>query len=474
MNLLRFLTAACLLLLVHTAAPAQGGADADRPNLIAIVTDDQARWAMGAYGNEDIHTPHMDRIAAEGALLLNAFANTPVCSPSRATYFSGLHPTEVGITDWISPPEEEAEVGLAAPIWPAVLDEHGYATALIGKWHLGVQPRYHPTNKGFDHFMGFLDGGNRPMDPVLMVNGERKKLDGPLPDILTTDAIEFIKKNQDGPFAVSLHYRAPHTPYGPVPEQDRAHYENVDPEVPQLRGLDIEKLKRTTLAYYASISSVDRNIGRLLDALDEMGLAENTIVIFTSDHGYNEGRHHIKTKGNGPWIAGGIRGPKRPNMFDTSIRIPMAVRWPGVVEPGTKIDATFSTLDMHRTVLGMLGLPVPEGADPRGVDLSPLLRGRELPEDVRDRPLFGQYDLHNSGLAYMRMIRGDRYKYVRHFHANNQDELSDLKSDPNEKRNLLRWGEPRRERHAEPLRRLRDQLQQLMEAVDDPLLRDGY
>src|SRR5688500_14974617 len=142
--------AVLLVLTVHAALLAA----ASRPNLIAIVTDDQGRWALGAYGNKEIHTPNLDRIGREGAVFTHAFTNTPVCSPSRATYMSGLYPSEVRITDYIHPAEAKAGVGLSARTWPAVLQKNGYRTGLVGKWHLGEHPQFHPTKLGFDHFMG--------------------------------------------------------------------------------------------------------------------------------------------------------------------------------------------------------------------------------------------------------------------------------------------------------------------------------
>src|SRR5687768_9585901 len=126
--------------LVLLAAGALLQAAEDRPNLIAIVTDDQGQWALGAYGNKQVHTPHMDRIAREGALFANAFTVTPVCSPSRAAYMSGMWPTQVNITDFLSPQENDKGLGLSAPIWPHALKQAGYRTAMIGKWHLGTQP----------------------------------------------------------------------------------------------------------------------------------------------------------------------------------------------------------------------------------------------------------------------------------------------------------------------------------------------
>jgi uncharacterized sulfatase len=462
----------CLVLLgvIHVAGAA-GVRASERPSLVAIVTDDQGCWAMGAYGNEEIHTPNMDRIAREGALLENAFVSTPVCSPSRANYLTGRYSTECGITDWISPLEAQAGLGLKDPTWVQVLKRHGYRTALVGKWHLGELPDYHPTKFGFDHFFGFLGGGNQPMDPTLEVEGETRKLEGPLPDLLTDDAIGFIRASRDEPFAVLLHYRAPHGPYAPVPDEDNAHYVDLDPTVPEFPAADVEKLKAQTRAYYASISSVDRNVGRLLDALDELELAHNTLVVFTSDHGYNLGRHGISTKGNGHWLAGGVNGPKRPNMWDTSIRTPMAMRWPAVIEPGTRIEHLVSHLDMYRFVLGALDVPVPDDCRAQGVDFSPLLRGEPLPPR---EAIFGQYDLHNNGLAYMRMIRTPRWKYVRHFHARNMDELYDLENDPDERRNLLRNNRPRNADHQQVFESLQRQLADWMQSIDDPLLSDAY
>lgn len=469
MNSIPRLMAACWLLVPVGILCAQAQSVAAGPNLIAIVTDDQGRWGMGAYDNEEIQTPSMDRIGREGALFKNAFVATPVCSPSRATYLTGRWPTELGITDYIAPAESDAGLGLDAVTWPQVLQRHGYRTGLVGKWHLGTQSQFHPTKLGFHHFMGFLGGGSKPMDPVLEVAGRDVQLQGPLPDLLVDDALEFVRRNRNRPFALCLHFRAPHLPYGPVPKVDSEPYAELDPEVPKPPGADEAQLKRWQRDYYGSITSVDRNIGRLLNELNSLNLADETIVLFTSDHGYNNGRHGVNTKGNGHWIAGGVRGPKRPNMWDTSVRVPLAVRWPGVVEPGRRIDEMVSQIDMFRTVLGALSIPVAEDISVHGVDYSPLLRGESLPE--RDA-LFGQYDLHNKGLAYMRMIRTKDFKYVRHFRARMMDELYDLRTDPGEQRNLLsrRGSSKWRQTEAE----LRNRLEAWQQSISDPVLADSY
>ncbi|QDU17511.1 Choline-sulfatase [Gimesia maris] len=464
-----FYAMSCLLLILFAQPALSLGLAADRPNLISIVTDDQGRWAMGLYGNRQIHTPHMDQIGKQGAVFTNAFVATPVCSPSRATFLSGRFPTELKITDWISSEEAQEGAGLTAMTWPEVLQQHGYQTALIGKWHLGELNQFHPHEKGFGHFMGFLAGGTRPMNPTLEIKGETQKRKGSLPDLLVDDAINFIRTSKDKPFALCLHFRAPHTPYGPVPEQDSAHYEGMKIDVPITPGAIPDQIRQKNKEYYASVSSVDRNIGRLLKELDQLRLAENTLVIFTSDHGYNNGRHGVSTKGNGHWIAGGVTGPKRPNMWDTSIRVPLVMRWPAVIKPGTQFDEIVSNIDMFKFVLGALKIPQPANLKLHGIDYSPLLFGQPAP--VR-KTLFGQYDLHNNGLAYLRMIRTPKFKYVKHYRARNMDELYDLETDPGENTNLLQRRTRKNWQYTADL--LEDQLIEWQKSIQDPILEPAY
>ncbi|MDX2031754.1 MAG: sulfatase-like hydrolase/transferase [Blastocatellia bacterium] len=453
------------LLLVSTRATRAGGEQAPAPklNLISIVTDDQAAWSIGAYGNRESRTPNMDRLAREGVRFTNAFVTTPVCSPSRAGFMTGLYGTQVGITDYLTPEEGVAGRGLpvAVTTWPQALQRNGWRTGLFGKWHLGTQPQFDPRKRGFDAFFGAPEGSFAPMNPTLVVDGAPKALQGPASDLVMDEAIRFIEGNRARPFAALIHFREPHTPYGPMPEEDAALFRNLDPTVPQRKGLDVAQIKQWHREYYAAVHAVDRNIGKLLAKLDEWGIAKNTIVLFQSDHGYNIGHHGIHTKGNGIWVAGGVSGPKRPNMWDTSLRIPVLLRWPGVVAPGSELNETVTQLDMFASILGMLGVEMPAGVKQNGEDFSPLLRGRKRP--WRDA-IFGQYDLYHLGLAHMRMIRTPEWKLVRHHHADGLDELYDLKNDPDENRNL----------YADPARRAtRDQLQQRltawMQSIGDPL-----
>src|SRR5262245_58184535 len=304
-------------------------------NIIVITTDDQARWSLGCYGNKESKTPNMDRLAREGARFINAFVATPVCSPSRVSFLTGKYGTQVKITDWITP--KEAEGGLGIPkdtiTWMSILQRAGYRTGLIGKWHLGALAQFHPTRHGFDHFMGFLGGGNTPLNPTLEIDGKEQKLKGSLPDMLTDNALDFVKKNKDRPFALMLNFREPHAPYAPTPEIDAAPFKQLDPTIPNFPGLNVKRTKQLTREYYASVHSVDRNLGRLLELLDELGLRENTIIVFTSDHGYMIGHHGLWHKGNATYLIEGREKERRPNMFDHSLQVPLMVRWPKVVRP---------------------------------------------------------------------------------------------------------------------------------------------
>jgi uncharacterized sulfatase len=429
---------------VASAAVPYGSERADvgsRPNIVFLCTDDQAQWALGAYGNREIKTPHLDSPARRGAIFRNAFTVTPVCSPSRAALMTSRYPSELGIGDWINP-SNEPDLGLApsAITWPELLKGFGYATMLAGKWHLGTRDHFHPTRQGFDVFFGFRDGSNRPIDPQLEVDGQVRQLKGSLPDLLVDEGLKFVEAHRNRPFLLSIHFRAPHTPYGSVPEADSAPYRALDPTIPNVPGLPIDRVKSLYRQYYASVSSVDRNVGRLVAKLDEWGLSPRTVVIFTSDHGYMIGHHGLWHKGNAEWLVEGKTGG-RPNMFDDATRVPLLVCWPGVIAPGTTIEHVVSNLDQFPTILEMVGLGVPANLEIRGRSLLPLLRGQSIPVPWDDT-LFGQYDMHHGQIARMRMVRTPEWKLVRHLEPEGQDELYHLAEDAGETRNLANSPEP--------------------------------
>ena len=393
----------------------------------------------GLYGNADIKTPNLDRLAQRGAIFKNAFTITPVCSPSRAALMTSRYPSELGIADWIDP-RKEPDVGLAASAitWPELLKGFGCSTMLAGKWHLGTRDTFHPTRQGFDVFFGFRDGSNQPINPRLEVNGRVQERKGSLPDLLVEAGMRFVEANRSDPFLLSIHFRAPHVPYAPVPEQDSAPYRSIEPAIPDVPGLPRERVKEIRREYYASVSSVDRNVGRLLSRIDELGLTSQTIVIFTSDHGYMIGEHGLWHKGNAVWLVEGKNGP-RPNMFDDAVRVPLLICWPGVIAPGTTITRVVSNLDLFPTILDLSGLGVPENLTIRGRSLVPLLRAQAF---VWDDTLFGEYDMHHSAIARMRMIRTPEWKLIRHFEPGGHDELYHLASDPGELCNLAGSAQP--------------------------------
>jgi len=438
---------------IITAAVCSFSASAhDHPNILFVYTDDQALWAVGESGNEDVHTPNMDRIANEGAYFTNAFVATPVCSPSRVELLTSRYGTEVGITDWISPNDargriNEAELGLDPkyPTWAEDLQTAGYRTGIVGKWHLGKQDRHLPANYGYDYFMGFREGGMKVENPMLEKDGEIREYQGLTMDILTDHALEFINDSadDDAPFILSLHYRAPHAPWKPVKPSDDAPYEGKELDLPNpdVPNLDTERIESVTRQYYASVTGIDRNLGRVLELLDKLDIADDTIVIFTSDHGYNIGHRGLIHKGNGQWITTDVRGKRntepgvaRPNMFDTSIRVPLLVRWPGVVEPGMKVDEVVSNLDWYPTLLSMTGVDADPPDTIHGRDFTPLLCGRSV---KWDDTLFGEYSMHHYVTADMRMIRTPEWKLIVHLDDPDAGELYHLAEDLDETTNLF-------------------------------------
>lgn len=430
----------------------------NRPNVLFIYTDDQARWSIGAYGRADTRTPNLDKLAREGAMFQNSFTTTPVCSPSRAGLMTGLYSTQVRISDWLNPATEPlAGLSPSFLIWPELLKANGYATSLAGKWHLGLEPQFHPSRSGFDQFYGFRGGGTVPQNPILEEAGGQAKKSGFVANLITDKTLEFVKKHQHETWLAAVHFREPHAPYVPADPVDMAAVADLKIELPNVPGLTkvrVEKLRRD---YLAAVHGVDRNVGRLMQLLDELHLTENTLVIFTSDHGYMIGDHGLHHKGNATWMVEGRKG-LRPNMFDDAIRVPLIVRQPGRVPAGTKPDQVVSQLDLFPSILSWVGLGMPENLKIEGRDASLSFAGKSIPE--WDETLFGQYDLKHSGTANMRMIRTRKWKLVRHLEAGSENELYDLSNDPDERVNL--WGQLQfKEIQSELLMRMIERMKQL-------------
>ncbi len=448
----------------------------DRPNIVFIMTDDQAPWAIGMYeGQTHADTPNLDELFASGARFPNAFVVTPVCSPSRASLATSRYGTEVGITDWLHP-EKEPDHGLSLEFvtWYERLRAAGYYTGLVGKWHLGLQDRHHPTRNGFDYFMGHRGGGWSPADPILEKDGKQQQFEGLTTDILTDYALAFLHdRPADQPFLLVLHFRAPHHVWLPVAADDWAPFADLTPDLPHpdYPGLDAERVRGMTREYLASVRGVDRNVGRLMTALETLNLSDNTVVVFTSDHGYNMGHNGIWHKGNGHWIlvdsalpaaTENIPRGQRPNMYDHSLKVPTAVRWPGVTEPGSTIRSAVTNLDWFPTMLSIAGdAPGPQDVV-RGRDLSALLAGTETDWD---NDVFAQYSTKHQSRTDMRSYQTIRWKLVRDFLNPGRDELFDLQHDPQETVNLIE-----QPGYQDVVAALHAKLIAKMRSIDDPAL----
>lgn len=485
---LRSLRYAVLGALVMFASAVSIAAQAARPNILFILTDDQASWTLGCYGNSQAHTPHLDKLAASGARLNNALVTTPVCSPARATLFSGRYGTEVGILDFIAAPghkeytPEVGGIGLEPKfvLFPELLAKAGYATALVGKWHLGdwtsdPTRRFHPTKRGFEYFVGLTGGGTSTNDPMIERNGVERKETGLTEDILTGEAMAYLeKRDASRPFFLFLGLRAPHTAYLPVAPEDAAPYRDMDmvipnPDYPDLNVADVKKKMRD---YLSSVTAIDRNVGRLLATLDRLKLAENTIVIFSSDHGYNMGHNGIWHKGNGIWATKKMPAAKpnitaryRPNLYDHSLRVPALVRWPGTIKPGTVIDQTVSSLDWYPTLLAMAGATKPADVTLRGRSALPLLRGEKV---SWDNDFYAEYSMRIYCQTDMRAYRTADWKLVRDFMNPDLDELYDLRNDPAESKNRI--GDTSDPKVRQAIATLDAKIRDRMKQLGDPVL----
>ena len=454
--------------------------DASKPNVVFIYTDDQAPFAVRAAGDKRFITPHIDRIFHEGAHLTQSFVTTPVCSPSRVGLICSRYGTEMQITDWINP-QSEKNVGLPVDTvtFVQLFVQAGYRTGLFGKWHLGTADRYHPKQFGYQKFAGIRAGGCPPKNPVLeTVDGEVKQVMGYTCDILTDHTLDFIRDNKTRPFLVSLHFRAPHAAWLPVRHEDWAPFKDLDPEIPNpdFPDLNIPLVKKRTREYLAAVKSVDRNVGRVLGLLTELHLEQNTIVIFTSDHGYNLGDHGVWFKGNSiriltknpPQKWKHIPPARRPNLWDTSLQVPTAIRWPGTVQPGTILDQTFSNLDWYPTLLAMADIPLPKNVIVRGNDFTPILRGNKI---EWENTLFLQYSMHHGARTQMRGIRTPQWKFMIDLTHSGRAELYNLREDPHERNNLAHHSD----RRIKDIRQsLKQQVKEHMATINDPASRRDF
>jgi N-acetylglucosamine-6-sulfatase len=433
-----------------------------RPNVIVIVVDD-LRWdELGIAGHPYLETPHVDRLAREGARLTNAFHAVPLCSPNRASILTGQYPSRHGIIDNVA----RNRMSHRLETFPRALQREGYETGFLGKWHMGNDPTPRP---GFDYWAA-IPGQGRSIDPELYEDGRIHVVEGYLTDILTDRAVTFIERDRAGPFFLYIGHKAIHPDakqlddgsvdlsvprgYVPAPRHLGRYEENVlprrasvissldeladkpalrralltksSPEIVEMFGeaeLDPGSSEETIRRRAEMLLAVDDGLGRMVDALDRRGILDETFILFTSDNGFFYGEHGLSIERRLP--------------YEESIRTPLIVRYPAVVEAGSHIDDLVVSVDIAPTVLDVAGVPI--GDHIQGRSLVPLLQGKAT--DWR-RSVFIEFFTYENPFPWLldmdyRAIRTDRYKYIHWMQHPDENELYDLVEDPYETRNLI-------------------------------------
>ncbi len=399
-----------------------------RPNVIFILTDDQGVWANGCYGNPEIRTPNTDRLAAGGVRFENFFCSTPVCSPSRANFLTGKIASAHGVHDWIREGNfgnDGATYLEGQTAYTDVLAANGYTCGISGKWHLGNSQL---PQHGFSHWFVHKRGGGPYLDAPMIRDSELIHIPGYITTAITDDAIAFIEScvESEQSFYSAVHYTAPHKPWLDHPADIVAAYDDCpfescpqEEKHPWASGLTDACLGDRELmqGYFAATTAMDTDLGRLLDRIDQLGIRDDTLVIFTSDNGFNLGHHGIWGKGNGTYP---------PNMYETSVRVPFIANHPGVIPAGVVAEGLFSNYDFMPTLLDYLGLETPNATDLPGRSFLPALRG-EPDAGCEHVVIYDEY-------GATRMIRDREWKYI-HRHPEGPDELYDLVNDPDERHN---------------------------------------
>ncbi|MBP7049685.1 MAG: sulfatase-like hydrolase/transferase [Phycisphaerae bacterium] len=375
------------------------GESPSRPNVLVILVDDLGYGDLSCYGATDLKSPNIDRLIASGMRFDRFYANSPVCSPTRAALLTGRFPDLVGVPGVIRTDIRDNWGNLAeqAVLLPRVLQDAGYHTALVGKWHLGLSSPNTPNERGFDHFHGFLGdmmddytSHRRHGINYMRLNDREIDPEGHATDLFTQWAIDYLRgrKNASRPFFLYLAYNAPHTPIQPPAEW-------IERVKQRESGISDKRAKLVAL-----IEHLDAGIGKVIDALKQTGLADNTLVLFTSDNGGQLG----VGASNGPLRAG------KGDMYEGGIREPMCAVWPNRIEPGSRSNCVALTMDIFPTICEAAGVKIDHKID--GVTFLPTLLGKGQLAD--DRILFwvrreggAQY----GGRAYYAARQGD-YKLL--------------------------------------------------------------
>ncbi len=422
-----------------------------RPNFVFFLVDDLGWTDLGAFGSSFYETPNCDRLAAEGMRFTNAYAACPVCSPTRASILAGKYPARMGATDWFGAPQPEAVSGhwtKDKPLLPApyaeklaleeltlaeALKEGGYRTFFAGKWHLGG-PGFYPEDQGFEINKGGYERGSPPGGYFSPYKNPKLE-DGPpgehLPDRLASETVRFIEAHRETPFLAYLAFYSVHTPLQARKDLEAKYAkkaQSIDPNLPRWgkEGDREVRLVQEHAVYGGMVEAMDLAVGKVLDALDRLELADNTIVIFMSDNG------GLSTSEGHPTSNLPLRAGKGW-LYEGGIREPMMIKWPGVAKPGTVCDVPVISTDFYPTMLEMAGLPWRNEQHVDGVSLVPLLMQRGA---LRERALYWHYPHYgNQGGSPSAAIRQGGWKLIEFF-EDGRLELYNLSDDLGETRNL--------------------------------------
>ncbi|TIX50792.1 twin-arginine translocation pathway signal protein [Alteraurantiacibacter aquimixticola] len=403
------------------AVPGLAHTPGRKPNFLFIMADDLGYADLSCYGRRDYTTPVLDSLAAQGMKFTHGYANSAVCSSTRVGLITGRYQYRlpVGLEEPLENPDLGLEPGL--PTLPSLLKAQGYHTALVGKWHLGRLPNFGPLKSGYDEFWGNRGGG---VDYYThRVGGNEDLWDGEVQieevgyytDLLADRSIRYLEDRAaqpDKPWLLSLHFTAPHWPWEANDALGRSESARLA-ELPSGSDLDIVHFDGGTQETYAGmVTSMDMNIGRILNRVAELGMEQDTVVVFTSDNG---GERFSDT-----WPFSG----RKTELLEGGIRVPFIVKWPGLTAPGSTSEAPAMSMDFLPTFLAAAGGSAPSATPFDGIDFRPALAGRAMPE----RTLFWRYWNKDQ-----KAVRRGRHKYLK---MGSNEFLFDVVADPLERGNL--------------------------------------
>lgn len=432
-----------LIALAVVALPWAGAAEPPaRPNFVVIMADDLGWGELGCYGQRKIRTPRLDRMAADGMRFTHAYSPAPVCAPTRASLLTGLHTGHAPIRDNKEvQPEGQASLPAGTPSLPRLFKDAGYATGVFGKWALGAPgSEGEPNRHGVDSFFGYLcqRQAHNFYPTHLWRNAEKVELGGNTRgnlvgrhyshDLIFDEALRFVREHRDRSFVLYLPVTIPHVALQ-VPDDSLNEYLGAFPEEPYDGKSGYLPHPTPHAAYAAMVTRLDRDVGRLLDLLGELGLDERTLVIFTSDNGPTHGRVGGADSAFFESTAG-LRGLKG-SLFEGGIRVPFIARWPGTIAPGGTSDLPIALYDILPTLAQLASIPPPPEID--GLSIAPTLTGRgdQAPRDF----LFWEF----PGYGGQQALRVGSLKAIRvnlHKDPAAPVEVYDLAADPAESRNL--------------------------------------